>query len=129
MAMRGGTALHQVHLAPVMRYSEDIGLVLVKPMQPDVLDQHLRRVLKSGLGNPMRSPAADTWLAFRNVLQPSRILRTAYKFRRTRRPESNRTSPGRKRQSPEEEFGLEFCNNGNINLNRCKQPNGPSGLH
>ena len=29
VAMRGGTVLHKVHLAPAVRYSEDIDLVLV----------------------------------------------------------------------------------------------------
>jgi predicted nucleotidyltransferase component of viral defense system len=29
VAMRGGTVLHKVHLAPATRYSEDIDLVLV----------------------------------------------------------------------------------------------------
>ena len=80
LAMRGGTVLHKAHLAPAARYSEDIDLVLVKPMETDVLDQHLRRVLKPILGNPTDSLIADVRLALRNVMQPSRILRTAYKF-------------------------------------------------
>ena len=78
--MRGGTALHKAHLAPAARYSEDIDLVLVKLMDTDILDQHLRRVLKPILGNPTDSLIADAWLALRNVMQPSKILRTAYKF-------------------------------------------------
>lgn len=80
LAMRGGTVLHKAHLAPAARYSEDIDLVLVKPMETDVLDQHLRRVLKPILGNPTDSLLADAWLALRNVMKPSKILRTAYKF-------------------------------------------------
>lgn len=80
LAMRGGTVLHKGHLAPAARYSEDIDLVLVKPMATDVLDSHLRRVLKPMLGNPTDSIIADAWLALRNAMQPSRILRTAYKF-------------------------------------------------
>lgn len=80
LAMRGGTVLHKAHLAPAARYSEDIDLVLVKPMETDVLDQHLRRVLKPILGNPTDSLIADAWLALRNVMKPSKILRTAYKF-------------------------------------------------
>jgi len=80
LAMRGGTVLHKAHLAPAARYSEDIDLVLVKPMATDVLDQHLRRVLKPILGNPTDSLIADAWLALRNVMRPSKILRTAYKF-------------------------------------------------
>ncbi|ELO1091720.1 TPA: nucleotidyl transferase AbiEii/AbiGii toxin family protein [Pseudomonas aeruginosa] len=78
--MRGGTVLHKAHLAPAARYSEDIDLVLVKAMDTDTLDRHLRRVLTPVLGRPSDSLIADAWLAIRNVLRPSRILRTAYKF-------------------------------------------------
>jgi predicted nucleotidyltransferase component of viral defense system len=80
LAMRGGTVLHKAHLAPASRYSEDIDLVLVKAMDTDTLDQHLRRVLTPLLGQPADSLIADAWLAIRNVLRPSKILRTAYKF-------------------------------------------------
>ena len=80
LAMRGGTVLHKGHLAPAARYSEDIDLVLVKPMNADTLDQNLRRVLTPVLGQPEDSSIADAWLAIRNVLKPSKILRTAYKF-------------------------------------------------
>jgi predicted nucleotidyltransferase component of viral defense system len=80
LAMRGGTVLHKAHLAPAARYSEDIDLVLVKTMDTAVLDQHLRRVLTPVLGQPTDSLIDDAWLAIRNVMQPSKILRTAYKF-------------------------------------------------
>jgi len=80
LAMRGGTVLHKAHLAPAARYSEDIDLVLVKAMDTEVLDQHLRRVLTPVLGEPADSLIADAWLAIRNVLRPSKILRTAYQF-------------------------------------------------
>ncbi|MEL1266393.1 nucleotidyl transferase AbiEii/AbiGii toxin family protein [Pseudoxanthomonas putridarboris] len=80
LAMRGGTVLHKAHLAPAVRYSEDIDLVLVKAMDTITLDRHLRRVLTPVLGQPTDSLIADAWLAIRNVLQPSRILRTAYRF-------------------------------------------------
>jgi len=80
LAMRGGTILHKAHLPPAVRYSEDIDLVLVKTMEADMLDQHLRRVLTPVLGQPADSLIADAWLAIRNVLQPSKILRTAYRF-------------------------------------------------
>ena len=43
LAMRGGTVLHKAHLAPAARYSEDIDLVLVKEMDENTLDEHLRR--------------------------------------------------------------------------------------
>ncbi|ASD11654.1 nucleotidyl transferase AbiEii/AbiGii toxin family protein [Pseudomonas aeruginosa] len=80
LAMRGGTVLHKAHLAPAARYSEDIDLVLIKAMDTEVLDRHLRRVLAPALGRPSDSLIADAWLAIRNVLRPSKILRTAYKF-------------------------------------------------
>ena len=80
LAMRGGTVLHKAHLAPAARYSEDIDLVRVKAMDTERLDRHLRRVLAPVLGQPSDSLIADAWLAIRNVLRPSRILRTAYRF-------------------------------------------------
>lgn len=80
LAMRGGTVLHKAHLAPAARYSEDIDLVLVKKMSTEVLDEHLRRVLVPVLGRPADSMIADAWLAVRNVIRPSRILRTAYRY-------------------------------------------------
>ncbi len=80
LAMRGGTVLHKAHLAPAVRYSEDIDLVLVKAVDTETLDRHLRRVLTPLLGQPADSLIADAWLAIRNVLRPSRILRTAYRF-------------------------------------------------
>ena len=80
LAMRGGTVLHKAHLAPAARYSEDIDLVLVKPMDPETLDQNLRHALTPVLGQPVDSLIADAWLTIRNVLRPSKILRTTYKF-------------------------------------------------
>jgi len=80
LAMRGGTVLHKAHLAPAARYSEDIDLVLVKAMETDTLERHLNRVLIPVLGRASESLIADAWLAIRNVLRPSKILRVAYKF-------------------------------------------------
>jgi len=80
LAMRGGTVLHKAHLAPAARYSEDIDLVLVKAMDTDTLERHLNRVLIPVLGRASDSLIADAWLAIRNVLRPSKILRMAYKF-------------------------------------------------
>jgi predicted nucleotidyltransferase component of viral defense system len=80
LAMRGGTVLHKAHLAPAVRYSEDIDLVLVKPIGTEALDERLRRVLTPVLGNPADSLIADAWLTIRNVLRPSKILRTTYRF-------------------------------------------------
>ncbi|WP_312226278.1 nucleotidyl transferase AbiEii/AbiGii toxin family protein [Stutzerimonas nitrititolerans] len=80
LAMRGGTVLHKAHLAPAARYSEDIDLVLVKAMDTEALEGRLRRVLTPVLGRPSDSLIADAWLAIRNVLRPSKILRMAFRF-------------------------------------------------
>lgn len=80
LAMRGGTVLHKAHLAPAARYSEDIDLVLVKAMDAHTLDQLLRRVLTPVLGQPADSLIADASLTIRNLLRPSKILRTTYRY-------------------------------------------------
>jgi hypothetical protein len=49
-------------------------------MPTDELDRYLRRVLTPVLGQPADSLIADAWLAVRNVLKPSKILRTRYGF-------------------------------------------------
>jgi hypothetical protein len=80
LAMRGGTVLHKGHLAPAARYSEDIDLVLIKPLEKDDLDRRLRKVLTPVLGTPSDSIIADAWLTVRNVIKPSKILRTVYSY-------------------------------------------------
>jgi len=65
LAMRGGTVLHKGHLAPAARYSEDIDLVLVKPLDKDILDARLRKILAPVLGEPSDSVIRDAWLAVR----------------------------------------------------------------
>ncbi|MGH3628090.1 MAG: nucleotidyl transferase AbiEii/AbiGii toxin family protein [Sciscionella sp.] len=80
LALRGGTVLHKGHLAPAARYSEDLDLVLIKPMDRNALDERLRAVLAPVLGEPSDSVIADAWLAVRNVWKPSKILRTLYKY-------------------------------------------------
>ena len=64
VAMRGGTLLHKVHLAPAARYSEDIDLVVVGTRPAD----HIRRAIR-------RAGAKDAWvieepIAAAEVLQP-----------------------------------------------------------
>jgi predicted nucleotidyltransferase component of viral defense system len=80
LAMRGGTVLHKGHLAPAARYSEDIDLVLVKPIDKEMLDTRMRKVLVPVLGQPSDSVIRDAWLAVRNALKPSKILRTVYSY-------------------------------------------------
>lgn len=78
IAMRGGTLLHKVHLAPTSRYSEDIDLVVVGDRPEDHVRRAIRRVLKDVLGNPKASVWDTLVLALRNAVQPSRVLRMTY---------------------------------------------------
>ena len=78
IAMRGGTVLHKIHLAPASRYSEDIDLVAVGDRPEDHLRAALKRVLLDVLGKPRRSGWEDLKLAVRNLARPSRILRVIY---------------------------------------------------
>src|ERR1035441_8368660 len=55
IAMRGGTLLHKVHLAPASRYSEDINLVVVGNRPEDHIRRAIRRVLADVLGPPKAS--------------------------------------------------------------------------
>lgn len=73
VAMRGGTVLHKVHLAPAARYSEDIDLVAVG-------DRPEGHVLRPVLGRERSSVWDSVQLAVRNAAKPSRILRCVYKL-------------------------------------------------
>ena len=78
IAMRGGTLLHKVHLAPSSRYSEDIDLVVVGDRPEGHIRKALHRVLKGVLGTPKQSVWDDLKLAIRNTVKPSRVLRMTY---------------------------------------------------
>jgi predicted nucleotidyltransferase component of viral defense system len=78
VAMRGGTLLHKVHLAPPVRYSEDIDLVVVGDRPEGHIKRALRRVLEDVLGQPKFSRWDALMLAIRNANRPSRILRMIY---------------------------------------------------
>lgn len=78
IAMRGGTLLHKVHLAPASRYSEDIDLVAVGTRPENHISRGIRRVLKEVWGKPKTSAWDWLKLALRNAAQPSRILRLTY---------------------------------------------------
>jgi len=78
LAMRGGTLLHKVHLAPASRYSEDIDLVVVGDRPEDHIRKGLRRVLHPFLGKPTQSVWESLRLAVRNAARPSRVLRMTY---------------------------------------------------
>ncbi len=80
VAMRGGTILHKVHLAPAARYSEDIDLVIVGDRPEDHIQKALKRVLAPVLGSPKTNVFADVVLAVRNLVKPSRVIRQVYSF-------------------------------------------------
>jgi len=89
IAMRGGTLLHKVHLAPPARYSEDIDLVAVGSRPADHIRRAIRRVLTDVLGTPKASVWDTLALAIRNTVKPSRVLRMTYSARSIIEP--NRT--------------------------------------
>lgn len=89
IAMRGGTLLHKVHLAPPARYSEDIDLVAVGARPADHIRRAIRRVLTEVLGTPKASVWDTLVLAIRNTVKPSRVLRMTYSARSIIEP--NRT--------------------------------------
>lgn len=78
VAMRGGTVLHKVHLAPPARYSEDIDLVAITNRNENEIEAGLKRVLRPVLGNRARPLWTEAKLAIRNRFRPSRILRIEY---------------------------------------------------
>jgi len=78
IAMRGGTLLHKVHLAPASRYSEDIDLVVFGDRPKNHIEKAIKRVLDQVLGKPHASLWSDVKLAVRNAVKPSEILRITY---------------------------------------------------
>lgn len=78
IAMRGGTLLHKVHLAPAARYSEDIDLVVFGDRPEGHIAKAVRRVLRPVFGRPTDSIWDTIQLAIRNVVRPSRVLRLTY---------------------------------------------------
>lgn len=80
VAMRGGTVLHKVHLAPAARYSEDIDLVAVGDRAEGHIRKAILRVLRPVLGREKSSVWDFVQLAVRNAAKPSRILRCIYRI-------------------------------------------------
>ena len=78
VAMRGGTLLHKVHLAPPARYSEDIDLVVIGNRPKEHIRRALIRVLTSVIGKPTQSLWDWMKLTVRNADKPSKILRLVY---------------------------------------------------
>jgi predicted nucleotidyltransferase component of viral defense system len=86
LAMRGGTALHKVHLAPAARYSEDIDLVLLVKLRPDAVKRRLADVLRPIMQTKPRR-IDDVLVAARNTWKrltiPSEIIRQNYPYKPT----------------------------------------------
>ncbi len=80
VAMRGGTALHKLHLAPAARYSEDIDLVVVGGRPVAHIERALVRVLEPLLGRPTGSAVAFLTVAARNLAKQSKIRRLTYTY-------------------------------------------------
>lgn len=78
IAMRGGTVLHKVHLAPASRYSEDIDLVVLGDRPEEHLRAAIKRVLREVLGKHKRWGWDELKLTVRNLAKPSRVLRVNY---------------------------------------------------
>jgi len=91
VAMRGGTVLHKVHLAPACRYSEDIDLVAIGDRPKEHLQAAIKRVLRPILGTRYTSAWALLKLAVRNLASPSEILRVVYKVPSVSTPGMNLT--------------------------------------
>jgi len=79
IAMRGGTLLHKVHLAPASRYSEDIDLVVIGDRPDEHVRKAINRVLLGVLGRPTSSAWQAVKLAVRNAVKPSKVLRVNYR--------------------------------------------------
>ena len=79
VAMRGGTLLHKVHLAPASRYSEDIDLVVIGDRPDEHVRKAINRVLLGVLGRPTSSAWQAVKLAVRNAVKPSKVLRVNYR--------------------------------------------------
>jgi predicted nucleotidyltransferase component of viral defense system len=86
IAMRGGTLLHKVHLAPPARYSEDIDLVVIGSRPAEHIRRAVRRVLADVLGVPKASVWDTISLAIRNTVKPSQVLRMTFSVRSIMEP-------------------------------------------
>lgn len=91
VAMRGGTVLHKVHLAPASRYSEDIDLVLVGDRPIGHVRKALARVLRPMLGPPTRNVLGTIQLTARNVVRPSSVARMVFAYAPTTPPPARMT--------------------------------------
>lgn len=81
VAMRGGTVLHKVHLAPPGRYSEDIDLVAVGNQPAGHIVRSIWRVVEPIFNRPPSKNLIErVQLAVRNTLQKSEIRRLSWDY-------------------------------------------------
>ena len=87
VAMRGGTMLHKLHVAPAARYSEDIDLVAVGERAPGHIRRALLRVLNPVMGGPPKTDVrTELKLAIRNIAKPSKLIRLEWVYAPTGQP-------------------------------------------
>lgn len=80
-AMRGGTVLHKIHLAPPARYSEDIDLVAVGDRPRGDIVRALRRAVSSVIrASPVSDRLERFLLAIRNTAKESAIARLTWEY-------------------------------------------------
>lgn len=91
VAMRGGTVLHKVHLAPASRYSEDIDLVLVTDRDIGHIRKAIARVLEPVLGAPVLDVLGTIRLAVRNAVLPSSVAQMKFVYSPTTPPPARMT--------------------------------------
>jgi hypothetical protein len=91
VAMRGGTVLHKIHLAPASRYSEDIDLVLLTDRDSGHIRKALARVLQPVLGPPALDVLGTIRLAVRNAVLPSSVAQMKFVYSPTTPPPARMT--------------------------------------
>jgi predicted nucleotidyltransferase component of viral defense system len=80
VALRGGTALHKLHLSPARRYSEDIDLVQLQPGPiGDTIDR-IRAQLDGWLGTPRREQGEGFRLVYRFESEIPPVVRLRLKI-------------------------------------------------
>ncbi len=80
VALRGGTALHKLHLSPARRYSEDIDLVQLRPGPIGPTIDRLRARLDSWLGEPKRERGEGVRLVYRFESELPPVVRLRLKI-------------------------------------------------
>ncbi len=80
VALRGGTALHKLHLSPARRYSEDLDLVQLQPGPIGPTIDRLRGKLDDWLGEPKRERGEGVRLIYRFESELPPVVRLRLKI-------------------------------------------------